>query len=85
MNEYDYCSQNRGHQVIVVKDEPYLIFSCIWFKIYRIYHGIYEEEIIVWNWRRISAYRDKSIKERLYKAIFKKRHRHVKGSRRTDN
>ena len=85
MNEYEYCSQNRGLQVIVEKGEPYLWFSCIWFKIYRIPRGLYDEDYVVWNWRRISACRDKTIKERIYKAIFKKLHRHIRGSRRTDN
>jgi len=85
MGDFDYCSQNRGWQTQIEKDEPYLIFSCIWFKIYRIYHGFYDEEYVVWNWRRISAYRDKTIKQRIYKALFKKLHRHVRGSRRTDN
>ena len=84
MGDFDYCSQNRGYQTIKI-DTPFIIFSCIWFKIYRIYHGFYDEEYVVWNWRRISAYRDKKVKERKFSSFFKKQYRHIRGSRRTDN
>ena len=83
--EFEYCSQNRGYQVIEEKDYPYLIFSCIWFKIYRIPRGRYDEEYVVWNWRRLSAYRDNKLKERGFMTLLKKIHRHIKGSRRADN
>jgi len=68
------------------RDYPNLIFSCIWFKIYLIPHGdLSFSELVVWNSRRLSAYRDKKFRKRKYWIKLKRSHRHIKGSRRTDN
>ena len=85
MNQYEYCSQNRGFQTLEGIGEPYLIFSCIWFKLYRIYDGISFDDTLVWNWRRLSAYREKKLRRLKFHTLLKKIHRHIKGSRRTDN
>ena len=85
MNQFEYCSQNRGFQTLEEIGEPYLISSCIWFNVYRIYHGFCDEEYVVWKWRRIFAYREKKLRRLKFHTLLKKFHRHIKGSRRADN
>jgi len=82
---FNYCSQNRGTYLKIELGKPYLYFSCIWFKIYKIRYSTYEEEYIVWNWRRIAAYRAKHQIIRKFETKLKKRIRRIRGSRRTDN
>lgn len=85
LTDFEYCSQNRGWQQQVEMDEPYLYYSCIWFKIYKIPRGLYDEEVLVWNWRRISAYRDKHSILKQFKIKLKEKLRRIRGSKRTDN
>lgn len=85
LRDFEYCTQNRSELKIVEMDEPFLSFSCIWFKIYKIPRGLYYEEFVVWNWRRISAYREKHNIISQFKIKLKKKLRRIRGSKRTDN